>query len=505
MDGACNVFPGGQFYTSIMPYFAAQNLPGKTGSVSAAMTKFSIAEDEFGDSIGGERVVTSHNSWKINDLWRGANDWDGFTLTDFSVHNNKVYGVEDATVQERLLMILEAGVDAWGNLGGNYQEDVDLAMEVYNLGVADLGQEGMDEIMTNSTRHILDTLFNVGVVDHPYLSVETTASVPNNAEHNAEAREALLKSIVMLKNNDVIKPATGEKLTVYIPYKYTAATSNRGREVPASISPCMDIETAMKYFNVVTDKPGTPSGEGGTYLPTDIVRATDEEVAACDLTLVRISSPKCANPTTGYDENMQVPADFEYLPISLQYRPYTADNMYVRFESIGGQITVEEYEGVYGPEYDYVKEDRSYFGKTGLISNESDLDFVLETAERCDNVVVVVDLLSSMIFSEFEPEVEGILVSFGGGRTHSAADDIIYEIVAGNHEPSALLPMQQPANMETVEAQFEDVPRDMECYVDSNGNTYDFAFGLNWSGVIDDKRVAKYAVEPLVGADPLSE
>jgi beta-glucosidase len=56
-----------------------------------------------------------------------------------------------------------------------------------------------------------------------------------------------------------------------------------------------------------------------------------------------------------------------------------------------------------------------------------------------------------------------------------------------------------PANMETVEAQFEDVPRDMECHVDSDGNTYDFAFGLDWSGVIKDERTAKYDVPPIVG------
>ena len=39
----------------------------------------------------------------------------------------------------------------------------------------------------------------------------------------------------------------------------------------------------------------------------------------------------------------------------------------------------------------------------------------------------------------------------------------------------------------------------MECYVDSEGNTYDFTFGMNWSGVINDERVAAYNVEPLVG------
>jgi beta-glucosidase len=46
--------------------------------------------------------------------------------------------------------------------------------------------------------------------------------------------------------------------------------------------------------------------------------------------------------------------------------------------------------------------------------------------------------------------------------------------------------------MLTIEAQYEDVPRDMICYTDACGNTYDFAFGLNWKGVINDERVAKY-------------
>ena len=62
--------------------------------------------------------------------------------------------------------------------------------------------------------------------------------------------------------------------------------------------------------------------------------------------------------------------------------------------------------------------------------------------------------------------------------------------------------MQMPLDMETVEAQYEDVPRDMECYVDSAGNTYDFAYGLNWTGVIEDVRVEKYNAAPLVGENP---
>ena len=51
-----------------------------------------------------------------------------------------------------------------------------------------------------------------------------------------------------------------------------------------------------------------------------------------------------------------------------------------------------------------------------------------------------------------------------------------------------------PANMETVESQLEDVPHDMQVHKDSEGNSYDFAFGLNWKGKIDDSRTKKYKV-----------
>jgi len=49
-----------------------------------------------------------------------------------------------------------------------------------------------------------------------------------------------------------------------------------------------------------------------------------------------------------------------------------------------------------------------------------------------------------------------------------------------------------PANMHTVELQDEDIPHDMVCYTDAAGNTYDFGFGMNWKGVINDARTAKY-------------
>ena len=97
-------------------------------------------------------------------------------------------------------------------------------------------------------------------------------------------------------------------------------------------------------------------------------------------------------------------------------------------------------------------------------------------------VIVSITASRPMVFHEFEPMVDGILLNFG------TSEQALLEILSGKVEPSALLPTQMPANMKTV----EDVPLDMECHKDSEGNVYDFGFGLNWKGVIKDARTAKY-------------
>ena len=106
-------------------------------------------------------------------------------------------------------------------------------------------------------------------------------------------------------------------------------------------------------------------------------------------------------------------------------------------------------------------------------------------------VITVVHALAPMIFAEIETLSDAILVGYG------VSDKAYFEIVSGRVEPSGLLPMQQPRDMETVENQNEDVPRDMIAYTDSEGNTYDFAFGMNWNGKISDSRTAKYSVPPI--------
>jgi len=520
-DGAYNVFPGGQFFTHILPFIACMDLPGKTEMVSGAMTNYSIGIEADGSPVGEERLGSSYSPYKINHLLREKYGWDGYILTDFGILTSKNYGVEDLTPAELRLATLEAGCDAFGGEGGNGQESVDLAMEAYEIGIAKLGEREMNVVMKKSTERILRTHFNIGIVDNPYLNLKVAETVPNNVEHITAGHQAHLKSIVMLKNSDgtVHKASAGaEKPRVYIPRVYLAATGGWSR-TPASANPGFDLEAAGAYYSVVSDAladqfTGPLDREGNpTLSPDDIIRASREEIAQCDFAIVRISNPKNGNPTfmesggmrgggPGSVGSISDRQEFTYLPISLQYRPYTADSEFVHRESLGGDMIELTEKSPDGNIKKLVKENRSYFGETGIITNESHLDLVLNTASAAEKVIVALDVSNPMVFDEFESEVDAILVGFGGNRSAYLPDKALLEIISGQVEPSGLLPIQMPANMETVEAQLEDVPRDMDCFVDSDGNTYDFAFGLNWSGVIKDDRTAKYNVTPIVGEPP---
>lgn len=101
-------------------------------------------------------------------------------------------------------------------------------------------------------------------------------------------------------------------------------------------------------------------------------------------------------------------------------------------------------------------------------------------------VVVILRMSNPTVVAEFEKEIDALIVNF------RVQDQAILDVVSGNIEPSGLLPLQMPKNMITVETQMEDMPFDMQAYIDSDGQTYDFGFGLNWDGVIQDQRTSKY-------------
>lgn len=374
------------------------------------------------------------------------------------------WGMEDATKVERCKKIVEAGVD---QIGGGF--DLVSLRAAYDEMASETSEDEALARVRESARRALRTFYVIGLSDCPYVDSSSADKIVESDELLALAAEAVDKSIVMLKNvGGAISDRGGAKPKVYVPMKF----ADGAWTLPVTEA------VASEVIEIVTDTLGDPTGPAGedgnpTYAESDVTRATPEQIAECDLVACYINNPTAG---VGFDAETET-----YVPITLQYGEYVADGPNVRENSIAGDVVNGE------------KENRSYVGKSTTAANASELTFVQEMSEASGDVPLVLCVSADrpMIFSEVEPLADAILIGFNAG-----GDDYL-NLLAGKTEPSALLPLQMPANMDTVEANQEDVPRDLECYVDSEGNEYDFAFGLNWSGVIDDDRVKTYSVEPL--------
>lgn len=488
--GKYSVFPGDNFEAHLIGFFdGAMNLGSETQEVASMMSSYSIAYTD--DESLGDLVGSTFSAYKIG-LLRN-NGYDGVLVSDWKVLDPDFgRGVENLDAPERLVLGVMAGMDQFG---GSF--DVESMAQAYEMIADEIGEEAALARFRESARRIFESLMKMELFENPYVDVNHATEVISDPAGYELGKEVALKSVIMLKNeNGAIAPASEseEKETVYIPLMFTPSISRlmagEIRVTPASWGEAPLAAAAAQYYNVITDTIGEPTGEpdadgNPTYTADDVIRPSAEELAACSKAIIFINSP--SNST--YDD-----ATGEYYPFSLQYNEYTADSDAVREEAIANGVQVTTIETPYGPSNVEVIEDRSYYGQTVIATNTHDIDPIHYAAQNLPeeaNVIVCLTMNNPTVVSEFEAEADAILVSM------VTTYDSIYEIISGQVEPSGLLPCQMPKDMVAVEAELEDVPRDMECYVDSNGNTYDFAFGLNWNGVINDERVEKYSVPAL--------
>ena len=448
--GKYAVYPGNNFKEHLKPFAeGAFKLDGKTKMASAVMPYYTVSTDV--DKTYGENVGNSFNKYLIGDLLRDELHYDGVVCTDWGITHDtgrteeefagKCWGVEHLTEAERHFKALVAGVDQFG--GNN---DVAPVLEAYLMLCETYGEKAAEERFRRSGYRLLLNIFRTGLFENPYLDLEKSMQTVGSPEFVEKGYRSQLRSITMLKNKGGVLPLESG-IKVYVPDRF--------------------IRSYLNFMSFPTgDKKITPAGKRSLAKKFTIVDTPEEADAA----VCFVESPI----SIGYD-----PADREnggngYVPISLQYRPYQA--LHAREHSLAGGDPLEQ------------SRDRSYKGKWNTTANEADLENVIETKKRMGDkpVIAAITLRNPMVLAELEPYTDAILVEYG------VSADAVTDVLTGAFEPEGLLPIQMPADMDTVEEQCEDVAFDMRCYEDSEGHVYDFGFGLNYKGVIQDERTKRY-------------
>ena len=450
-SGKYAVYPGNNLAEHKLSFIdGAFKLEGGTEMASAVMPIYSILwnQDPSGENVGG-----SYSQWLIQKQLREEAKFEGVVCTDWGITKDmkvldspmggKPWGVESLTEAERHYKILQAGVDQYG--GNN---EIGPVLAAYDMWAKAQGEKSARQRFEQSARRLLLNVFRVGLFEHPYLDPEASEKIVGNPQFMREGYEAQLKSVVMLKNHDNKTLPMDKRYKVYVPKRHFPAIPGLwgGISEEKTVEP-IDLALVRKYYEVV------------------------EQPEQADFAICLIEEPSTG---FGYSAADVKRGGNGYVPYSLQYDDYKAVD--ARSVSIAGGDPMEKFTN------------RSYKGKTVKAYNRDDMLMVSETKRAMGEkpVIVILETGRPVVLSEIEPKADAILVSFN--VQHQA----LLDIISGKNEPSALLPMQMPADMKTVEEQHEDVPRDMRCYQDADGNTYDFAFGLNWQGVIKDERVKNY-------------
>ncbi|MEV6348759.1 glycoside hydrolase family 3 N-terminal domain-containing protein [Actinoplanes sp. NPDC051851] len=188
--GREQVYPGDNFEYHLKPFRAA---------LAAGARQIM---PYYGMPVGTphEEVGFSFNRSVITGILRDQLGFDGIVCTDWCIVSDnpalgeedwraRAWGVEHLTRDERLIKVLDAGVDQFGG-----EHCVDALVDLVKRGAV------TEERIDRSARRLLREKFLLGLFDDPYVDEDHAAVTIGHADFMAEGRRAQQASVTLLTN-----------------------------------------------------------------------------------------------------------------------------------------------------------------------------------------------------------------------------------------------------------------------------------------------------------------
>jgi beta-glucosidase len=228
--GKREVYPGGMFKNSLIPFQAAIN-----AGTSAIMPYYSLP---YGTEY--EEVGYSYNKGVITDLLRTKMGFKGIINTDTGPLERMPWGVETFSLPDRYKKAIEAGSNIFSGIS-----DPSTLIEVIKSKMVDMS------FIDNSILLLLKEFFNLGLFENPYVDPDAAGKLVNNEKFKDRAALAMRKSIVLLRNETNALPVPG-KTRIY----FESLKRNTGREdMQVPLSPDIYTINDNKYTVEFVNKP----------------------------------------------------------------------------------------------------------------------------------------------------------------------------------------------------------------------------------------------------------
>jgi beta-glucosidase len=188
-QGREQVYPGDNFEHHLKPFEAAFEAGARQ------------VMPYYGMPIGTkyEEVGFGFNKSVVTGLLRERYAFDGIVCTDWGLINDaemmgqafpaRAWGVEHLTPRERMVKVLDAGVDQFG---GEFATE--LLIEIVRSG--DVEESRIDE----SARRVLREKFALGLFENPYVDANRAEEIVGSASFVAAGLDAQRASVTLLKN-----------------------------------------------------------------------------------------------------------------------------------------------------------------------------------------------------------------------------------------------------------------------------------------------------------------
>jgi len=196
--GKDQAYPGDNFNYHVIP-FVEGALAAHTAQI---MPYYGIPVGQTNEDVG-----FAFNKKIITELLRDSLQFDGVVCTDWGIiSDSKVkeasaWGVEDLSPIQRLKKVIDAGCD---QIGGEYIPE--LIVEL--VETAQISEERIDV----SVRRILRDKYRLGLFDNPYLDEQEALKIVGNDSFVEKGKQAQAKSMVLLKNQDLLPLKKGIKI-----------------------------------------------------------------------------------------------------------------------------------------------------------------------------------------------------------------------------------------------------------------------------------------------------
>ncbi|ARD39296.1 autotransporter domain-containing protein [Edwardsiella ictaluri] len=167
--------------------------------------------EKFLDQGFSEELGFAYSHKLIDSLLRDQLGFTGYINSDSGILTGMAWGLENATLAQRVALGATNGVDVFSDLS-----DVFLFRDAFNSE-----QSFNQAILDQAAGRLLTEMFSLGLFEDPYRDPQQAVDIFNEPARHEAAYQAHQKSVVVLKNSGNLLPLTEEKIgnaPVYIEF-----------------------------------------------------------------------------------------------------------------------------------------------------------------------------------------------------------------------------------------------------------------------------------------------